>query len=413
MARKKFPYKRTGDPAVSRLGYSQDPFTGHGLGFEDRQEPFNTIDNADFHDFEVQTVGLEPVDDGDPESGEEEQLEEHNSIQNNPISASGVSVELESLYVLTPEDTDELSLEELETVWSHREELCGSVEVAAEVLSLLEKSKSNDESFKGWKSYINHQEIRRLQGILPSLRDIEAIDGPDSPSIHGSDDLDPYRTLTRTDVEKLNTSEVQEAWNGRPYSFGSISAACEALALLRMYQGTDAIKRPWNAFINHDSIRQLYDYLDDDTQEEISPSEDLLSLLKADNRQKVSSQVTVREGQGGFREQLIREYGCRCCISGCEEGAVIEAAHIKPYKGKQTNILENGLLMRVDLHRLFDKYLIAVEAESLTVRVASSVTDEYYRSLHGMKLKCRARRKTRQFLREHYDQFLTLGSSQN
>ena len=181
-----------------------------------------------------------------------------------------------------------------------------------------------------------------------------------------------------------------------------------------MYQGTDSVRRPWTAFINHDSIRHLYDYLDDDTEETAAPPpEEFVSVFKTDNRQKISSQITVREGQGNFREQLIKEYGCRCCISGCEEGAAIEAAHITPYKGKQTNILENGLLMRVDLHRLFDKHLIAIEAASLTVRVASSVTDENYRSLHGMKLKCRARRKTRQFLQEHYNQFLTLDSSQN
>lgn len=412
MARKKFPYKRTGDPAPSRLGYSQDPFTGHGLGFEDRQEPFNTIDNAGFHNLEVQTLELEPVDDGSPESSEESS-EDHHSILNDSISASGVPVELESLYVLTPEDTDELSLEELESVWSHREELCGSVEVAAEVLSLLEKAKSNDECFKGWKSYIGHPEIRHLQGKLPSLRDIEAIDGPDTPSIHGSDDQDTYRALARTDLEQLNASEIQEAWDGRPYSFGSISAACEALALLRMHQGADVIRRPWRSFINHESINQLYDYLDDDTQEGAGPSEDFVTLLKADNRQKVSSQITVREGQGNFREQLIREYGCRCCISGCEEGAVIEAAHITPYKGKHTNILENGLLMRVDIHRLFDKHLIAIEAVSMTVRVAKSVTDEYYRSLNGAKIKLRARKKTKRFLQDHYNSFLTLGSSQN
>ena len=412
MAKKKVSLNRSWDRPVTRLGFSNDPFMGHGFGFEDRMESLNNLEQGDIQALDIPMVDIEALAEKGLDASDN-QLNEDTNLEDEPSSISELALELESLYVLAPEDTDDLSLEDLETIWEHREELCGSIEVAAEVLALLEKAKSNLESFKGWKGYINHPAIRRLQGKLPSLRDIEFIDGLDERDFNKSDDIDPYRALTKTDVEKLNASEVQEAWDGRPYSFGSISAACEALSLLRMHQGTDAIRRPWMAFINHDSIRQLYDYLDDDTKEDVGPPEDFVILFKTDNRQKISSKVTVREGQGNFREQLIREYGCRCCISGCEEGAVIEAAHITPYKGKQTNILENGLLMRVDLHRLFDKHLIAIEAASLTVRVASSVTDEYYRSLHGMKLKCRVRRKTRQFLQEHYNQFLTLGSSQN
>jgi len=48
---------------------------------------------------------------------------------------------------------------------------------------------------------------------------------------------------------------------------------------------------------------------------------------------------------------------------------VLEAAHIKPYRGKTDSHLENGLLLRADLHTLFDLNLIGVEPDTLTVRV--------------------------------------------
>src|SRR5690554_343152 len=306
MAKKKFSLNRSWDRPVTRLGFSEDPFKGHGFGFEDRTESPINLERGDIQAPDIPMVDLTPLEEKDlPADGGE--LNDDSKLKNSPSAISELDLELEALYVLAPEDTDDLSLEDLETIWKHRDKLCGSVEVAAEILALLEKAKTNHESYKGWKNYINHPEIRRLHDKLPSLIDIEVIDGPSEPEISGSGDIDSYRTLTRTELEELSSSEVQDAWNGRPYSFVSISAACEALALIRMHQGTDAIKRPWRAFINHDSIKQLYDYLDDDTQEGIDPSEGLVSLFKADNRQKVSLQVTVREGQGNFREQLIRE----------------------------------------------------------------------------------------------------------
>jgi putative restriction endonuclease len=49
-------------------------------------------------------------------------------------------------------------------------------------------------------------------------------------------------------------------------------------------------------------------------------------------------------------------------VSGEAIDSVIEAAHITPYDGLKTNTLDNGLLLRVDIHRLFDKGLCTTTA---------------------------------------------------
>src|SRR5208282_2998948 len=70
-------------------------------------------------------------------------------------------------------------------------------------------------------------------------------------------------------------------------------------------------------------------------------------------------------------------YGDRCLVTGCEVLAVLEAAHIRPYRGEDDNHPENGLLLRSDVHTLFDLDLLGIEPEALRVVLHSSVVTEY------------------------------------
>ena len=65
-------------------------------------------------------------------------------------------------------------------------------------------------------------------------------------------------------------------------------------------------------------------------------------------------------------------------VSGCEFLQLVEAAHIDPYRGTANNHLENGILLRTDLHTLFDLGLFAIDPKNLTVhfhRDALSIAD--------------------------------------
>jgi hypothetical protein len=67
---------------------------------------------------------------------------------------------------------------------------------------------------------------------------------------------------------------------------------------------------------------------------------------------------------------------------------VVEAAHIKPYRGAADNHPANGLLLRADLHTLFDLDLIGIEPGTLTVRVHPDAGAAGYGEFDGVKLKC-------------------------
>lgn len=106
-----------------------------------------------------------------------------------------------------------------------------------------------------------------------------------------------------------------------------------------------------------------------------------------DTRKKVLAAITQRQGQPQFRKSLLEAYGCRCVLTDCDAECALEAAHILPYTGPDTNYPSNGLLLRADIHTLFDLGLVTIDPEDLTVALDSSLSETYYKSLHGRKLR--------------------------
>ncbi len=107
----------------------------------------------------------------------------------------------------------------------------------------------------------------------------------------------------------------------------------------------------------------------------------------SDSRAMVLRAIRARRGQKQFRDELIRKYSATCVFTGCRILAVLEAAHVWPYRGDVDNNAANGLLLRADIHTLFDLDLIAIEPSSLTISIAPSLSASIeYAQLHGAQL---------------------------
>lgn len=107
-----------------------------------------------------------------------------------------------------------------------------------------------------------------------------------------------------------------------------------------------------------------------------------------DARQRLLRSIALRQGQPQFRAKLLEIYGERCAISGCSTKEVLEASHIIGYQGPKTNHPANGLLLRADLHTLFDRGLIGIDTKSMTVLVSSALRGtDYERQFAGKKLR--------------------------
>jgi putative restriction endonuclease len=106
----------------------------------------------------------------------------------------------------------------------------------------------------------------------------------------------------------------------------------------------------------------------------------------ADGRKKVWAEIKRRQGQAKFRRGLLRAYAGKCAVTGCAVEPILEAAHIRPYVGTETNVTCNGLLLRADLHTLFDLGLICVN-HAYCLDVADRLSGTEYEKLAGHKLK--------------------------
>jgi hypothetical protein len=107
----------------------------------------------------------------------------------------------------------------------------------------------------------------------------------------------------------------------------------------------------------------------------------------SDARERGLAAIVQRRGQPVFRKLLLTAYGRRCAITGCTVEEVLEAAHIVPYKGSQTDHPANGLLLRADVHTLFDLGLIAVDDSTLQVLVSSDLDGTDYSKLQGTRIR--------------------------
>lgn len=105
-----------------------------------------------------------------------------------------------------------------------------------------------------------------------------------------------------------------------------------------------------------------------------------------DARHRTVATIVRRRGQPAFRRKLLEEYDGKCAITGCSVVALLEAAHISPYKGDRTNVAENGLLLRADIHTLFDLQLLCIEPDGLTVCLHPDLRDSEYAHLQGVRI---------------------------
>jgi putative restriction endonuclease len=102
--------------------------------------------------------------------------------------------------------------------------------------------------------------------------------------------------------------------------------------------------------------------------------------------------VLVRPEQQAFRNIITQAYDRKCAISGEKTLPVLEAAHIQPYAAAGPSVVSNGLLLRSDLHRLFDSRYLTVDADSMQVVVSSRIRKEFsngveYYQFDGRKLR--------------------------
>jgi len=121
--------------------------------------------------------------------------------------------------------------------------------------------------------------------------------------------------------------------------------------------------------------------------------------------------IHPRLGQGSFRAAILDAYDRACAVTTEHSLPVLEAAHIRPYEKSGKHEYGNGILLRADIHRLFDKGYVSVTPD-LRFRVSRRLRDEWkngasYYPFDGHEVRVPGRAELqpdRRMLEWHYEE---------
>lgn len=131
------------------------------------------------------------------------------------------------------------------------------------------------------------------------------------------------------------------------------------------------------------SLRNLLEVTPDDFATSVDEVSDGDDNTWSDEYQ--SRAIMSRKGQPVFRQKLLSAYKGRCVITNCGVEELLEAAHIRPHAESMDYSVSNGLLLRADIHTLFDLNLLAVD-EFNNVKLSESLKYTEYWVYNGKKL---------------------------
>ena len=110
-----------------------------------------------------------------------------------------------------------------------------------------------------------------------------------------------------------------------------------------------------------------------------------VELVENSNAKKKMTPQKERKGQSTFRKKILQAYNYSCAITQENQKEVLEAAHIQTYISEDSNNIQNGLCLRVDIHKLFDNGLITIN-QDYKIILSSFLSSSNYKKLDNKKI---------------------------
>lgn len=106
------------------------------------------------------------------------------------------------------------------------------------------------------------------------------------------------------------------------------------------------------------------------------------SLLPSiiERNRTITSSIS-RTGQSKFRSKIMNAYQGCCLITGEEIPSILEAAHIVPVTNNGSDDTDNGICMRIDIHRLYDTGNIRIRPDGSVVQSEALLKSKNYQNL--------------------------------
>lgn len=135
--------------------------------------------------------------------------------------------------------------------------------------------------------------------------------------------------------------------------------------------------------------------------------------MQEDTREIAPTRIAARKGQAKFKKILLDAYNNTCTVTGGTALPTLQGAHIIDYRGEQSNIVQNGLLLRADIHLLYDKMLLSIEPDTHSILISETLVGTEYEEMFGSDKPKRINepnnkqyRPNDEYLNVHHQRFL-------
>ena len=129
--------------------------------------------------------------------------------------------------------------------------------------------------------------------------------------------------------------------------------------------------------------KEKYTRVEKDREIVVKKSFELIDSSKSKRKQLTQKE---RKGQAAFRRDILKLYENSCAVTEISQKEVLEAAHIQGYVNEESNNVQNGICLRVDIHKLFDNGLISI-GNDYKVIISSMLKSTEYEKFNGKKIR--------------------------
>jgi len=138
-------------------------------------------------------------------------------------------------------------------------------------------------------------------------------------------------------------------------------------------------------------------------------------LQPDENIEKEIIEIKKRQSSAQFRKMIFNIYEGTCAITGEATKEVLDACHIQDYKNEESNHSQNGILLRTDLHTLFDKGLLMID-DNFIITISDKINSEYYKQFNGLQIRLPKKKENHpaiEALRDHNRRFIKKAREDN
>lgn len=161
---------------------------------------------------------------------------------------------------------------------------------------------------------------------------------------------------------------------------------CKGLAFIESYdeaRGLFCLHGP----VRSDQPADYWSLVDSDELVEVNDSGEEIEITEKDERRIDLVRKAIRYRQDKFRSELLNAYEGACAVTGYAVEPALQAAHISSYRGPESQKTSNGLLLRADVHLLYDAHLASVDPETMRFVIAPKIKDSAYSGIDRTEIR--------------------------